>query len=120
MERCKLVTRIAARKARQFMAGQMGHSPLLPIRHPIKQLQRGDPAAGDSGHLTPETDRARVASACQPNIGAKVLWLDQRRPGGTPATGAPRRERLTADDYRTEMTRRFAVCNEVTGLIATA
>ena len=30
----------------------------------------------------------------------------------------PRRHRLTADDYRTEMTRRFAVCNEVTGLTA--
>src|SRR6267142_6680639 len=28
----------------------------------------------------------------------------------------PRRHRLTADDYRTEMTRRFAVWNEVTGL----
>ena len=27
----------------------------------------------------------------------------------------PRRHRLTADDYRTEMTRRFAVWNEVTG-----
>ena len=32
----------------------------------------------------------------------------------------PRRHRLTADDYRTEMTRRFAVCNEVTGLTAAA
>ena len=30
----------------------------------------------------------------------------------------PRRHRLTADDYRTEMTRRFAVWNEVTGLTA--
>jgi putative transposase len=32
----------------------------------------------------------------------------------------PRRHRLTADDYRTEMTRRFAVWNEVTGLTAAA
>jgi hypothetical protein len=32
----------------------------------------------------------------------------------------PRRHRLTADDYRTEMTRRFAVCNEITGLTAAA
>jgi hypothetical protein len=32
----------------------------------------------------------------------------------------PRRHRLTADDYRTEMTRRFAVFNEVTGLTAAA
>ena len=32
----------------------------------------------------------------------------------------PRRHRFTADDYRTEMTRRFAVCNEVTGLTAAA
>jgi putative transposase len=31
-----------------------------------------------------------------------------------------RRHRLTADDYRTEMTRRFAVFNEVTGLTAAA
>ena len=30
------------------------------------------------------------------------------------------RHRLTADDYRTEMTRRFAVWNEVTGLTAPA
>ena len=27
----------------------------------------------------------------------------------------PRRHRLTADDYRTEMTRRFAVWNDITG-----
>ena len=33
---------------------------------------------------------------------------------------ASRRHRLTADDYRTEMTRRFAVWNEVTGLTAAA
>jgi len=32
----------------------------------------------------------------------------------------PRRHRLTADDYRTEMTRRFAVWNEITGLTAAA
>jgi len=32
----------------------------------------------------------------------------------------PRRHRLTADDYRTEMTRRFVVWNEVTGLTAAA
>jgi len=32
----------------------------------------------------------------------------------------PRRHRLIADDYRTEMTRRFAVWNEVTGLTAAA
>ncbi|HZE17587.1 MAG TPA: hypothetical protein VE197_18840 [Mycobacterium sp.] len=32
----------------------------------------------------------------------------------------PRRHRLTADDYRTEMTRRFAAWNEVTGLTAAA
>jgi putative transposase len=32
----------------------------------------------------------------------------------------PRRHRLTADDYRSEMTRRFAVWNEVTGLTAAA
>ena len=32
----------------------------------------------------------------------------------------PRRHRLTADDYRPEMTRRFAVCNEVTGRTAAA
>jgi hypothetical protein len=32
----------------------------------------------------------------------------------------PRRNRPTADDYRTEMTRRFAVWNEVTGLTAAA
>ena len=32
----------------------------------------------------------------------------------------PRRHRLTADDYRTEMTRRFVVWNEVTGLTAVA
>jgi putative transposase len=32
----------------------------------------------------------------------------------------PRRHRLTADDYRTDMTRRFAVWNEVTGLTAAA
>jgi putative transposase len=32
----------------------------------------------------------------------------------------PRRHRLTADDYRNEMTRRFAVWNEVTGLTAAA
>ena len=32
----------------------------------------------------------------------------------------PRRHRLTADDYRTEMTWRFAVWNEVTGLTAAA
>jgi putative transposase len=32
----------------------------------------------------------------------------------------PRRHLLTADDYRTEMTRRFAVWNEVTGLTAAA
>jgi len=32
----------------------------------------------------------------------------------------PRRHRLTADDYRTEMTRRFAIWNEVTGLTAAA
>ena len=32
----------------------------------------------------------------------------------------PRRHRLTADDYRMEMTRRFAVWNEVTGLTAAA
>jgi putative transposase len=32
----------------------------------------------------------------------------------------PRRHRLTADDYRTEMTRRFAVWNEVTGPTAAA
>ena len=32
----------------------------------------------------------------------------------------PRRHRLTADDYRTEMTCRFAVWNEVTGLTAAA
>ena len=31
-----------------------------------------------------------------------------------------RSSRLTADDYRTEMTRRFAVWNEVTGLTAAA
>jgi putative transposase len=32
----------------------------------------------------------------------------------------PRRHRLTADDYRSEMTRRFAVFNELTGLTAAA
>ena len=32
----------------------------------------------------------------------------------------PRRHRLTADDYRTEMTRQFAVWNGVTGLTAAA
>ena len=32
----------------------------------------------------------------------------------------PRRHRLTADDYRTEMTLRFAIWNEVTGLTAAA
>ena len=32
----------------------------------------------------------------------------------------PRRHRLPADDYRTEMTCRFAVWNEVTGLTAAA
>ena len=32
----------------------------------------------------------------------------------------PRRHRLTAADYRTDMTRRFAVCNEVTGPTAAA
>jgi putative transposase len=32
----------------------------------------------------------------------------------------PRRHRLTADDYRTEMTPRFAVFNEDTGLTAAA
>jgi putative transposase len=32
----------------------------------------------------------------------------------------PRRHRLTAADYRTDMTRRFAVWNEVTGLTAAA
>jgi putative transposase len=32
----------------------------------------------------------------------------------------PRRHRLTADDYRSEMTRRFAVFTEVTGLTAAA
>jgi hypothetical protein len=30
------------------------------------------------------------------------------------------RHRLIADDYRTEMTRRFAVCNEIIGLTAAA
>jgi len=32
----------------------------------------------------------------------------------------PRRHRRTADNYRTEMTRRFALWNEVTGLTAAA
>ena len=32
----------------------------------------------------------------------------------------PRRHRLTADDYRTETTRRFAIWNEVTELTAAA
>jgi hypothetical protein len=32
----------------------------------------------------------------------------------------PHRHRLTADDYRTEMTRRFAVFNQVTGPTAAA
>ena len=53
-----------------------------------------------------------------------------RTPGGTQRLLAvfsvisphfrPRRHRLTADDYRTEMTCRFAVWNEVTGLTAAA
>ena len=72
----------------------------------------------------------RAASAHQPARQRERAMKRFRTPSGAQRFLAvssvisphfrPRRHRLTADDYRTEITRRFAVWNEVTGLTAAA
>jgi hypothetical protein len=59
---------------------------------------------------------APLCGRCHPPAQPNGSWRVQRDLPAFPAC----RHRLTADDFRTEMTRRFAVCNEITGLTAAA
>ena len=88
----------------------VAHREVMPsVEH--RQSQYLNNRAENSHQPTPQRERAmkrfRTPGAAQRFLAVFSVISPHFR---------PRRHRLTADDYRTQMTRRFAVCNEVTGL----
>ena len=93
---------------------QLAHRAVMPsVEH--RQSRYPNNRAENSHQPTRQRERAmkrfRTPGAAQRFLAVFSMISPHLR---------PRRHRLIADDYRTEMTRRFAVWNEVTGLTAAA
>ena len=110
-KQCRVPRVLVTDKPRSY---QVAHRALMPsVEH--RQSSYLNNRAENSHQPTRQRERAmkrfRTPGAAQRFLAVFSVICPHFR---------PRRHRLTADDYRTEMTRRFVVWNEVTGLTAAA
>ena len=110
-KQCRVPWVLVTDKLRSY---QVAHRAVMPsVEH--RQSQYLNNRAENSHQPTRQRERAmkrfRTPGAAQRFLAVFSVISPHFR---------PRRHRPTADDYRTEMTRRFAVWNKVTGLTAAA